>query len=706
MSLVGPTEARLLFGGDGRMLTRIIERIAEPRMVPAPLEVPELVDASAELRHWARLFERFDLEVADPSEAELRAPGLFPRFEDLIGAPRPSLVADVVAAFTGSTVVVQQNDMSFLASWAGAKDGASRVFYFHPNDWGVWPTDASLAGRLFRILQEEDRSEHAARRFTGEDEARYVSALKLYESNVRSDHLPPLSDPGRLFGRAEWLVRAILGVGRPFQSSMARAEPLRSFSTESAVFARHPHVALYWLWAQFFLGNATELSTTIALSADAVHPWVRQARAWMSAWLGGDRRRLGARTVSEIEETMEEIAEVAPPELFGSSRRRDVRRQRAVRLALDDRELDARADLELRAETDARAREALDLLDHLRSPGALPPPPTEEGLSVQAAIERLCELLDPGFEPLVDLRLERAAQVPDSHVDAGWGLLEASAALSPSLAAFDDKLRSVGTSHLGPRRMSELYRAIGRFSEEAATDRLLRAAHAWLAEVDDWIRTVPAEPVYQVLRRDVLPTHELIAKLLERATFTAANVDVCVEAARAAGRLRSQRAIEGLRRGVTLGLGRISDGGRADVARALWEVERHESARHFAARVEALVERWETAEDEDEVWTRQKDLAALMPGALPAAPDEPRLQDLLRVLVGSVTPRLRTHRPIPAETLETARALVEGVRRAEQPGLAFRLREWRKLSMVEQPSNRRALRRLQAEVQLLEEELL
>lgn len=705
MSLVGPTEARLLFGGDGRMLTLAVERIAEPRVVPAPLHVPDLAQASAEIRRWAQLFESHDLEVVDPAEVELRAPGLFPRFEDLVGSPRASLVADVVAAFTGSTVVAQQNDMSFLASWAGVKDGASRVFYFHPSDWGVWPTDASLSGRLFRILQEEDRPEHAAWRFEGEDEARYVSALKLYESMVWREGLPPLADPGRLFGRAEWLVRALVGVGRPYEASLARAAPLRIFSSESRSLARYPHLALYWLWAQFFLGNATELSTTIALTSAASHPWVQQSRAFMTAWMAGERRSLGARTASELADAVELVAAVAPPELFGSARRREVRRERSARQALDARETEARAALEARAVAEPGVREALDLIDQLRSPGALPPVPPN-GHDLQGAVDRLCELVDPGFDPLIDLRLERSAQVPDSHLDAGWGLLEVAAASSPDLAAFDRRLDRVGTAHFGPRRMAELYRAIARFDEDAATERLLEASYRWLEEVDDWIRSVPAEPVRQVLLRDVLPTHELIARLLERATFTAANVDVCVDAARAAGRLRSQRAIEGLRRAVGLGLGRISDGGRADVARALFEVERDGASRPFETRVDDLVARWEAAEDDDEVWGRQKDLAAVMPGALPAAPEHPRLQEVVRTLVGAVGPRLRSPRPVPAETVETARALAEAVRRAEQPGLAFRIREWKKIPFVETPSNQRAIERLRDELRRLEEEIL
>ncbi|NJK89398.1 MAG: hypothetical protein HC923_08315 [Myxococcales bacterium] len=81
--------------------------------------------------------------------------------------------------------------------------------------------------------------------------------------------------------------------------------------------------------------------------------------------------------------------------------------------------------------------------------------------------------------------------------------------------------------------MAELYRAYGRFPEDEATELLLRASRVWLAEVDDWIRITPAEAVLQTLERDTLGTHELIARILETTRFAAANVDVCVEAARA-----------------------------------------------------------------------------------------------------------------------------------------------------------------------------
>ncbi|NJK89397.1 MAG: hypothetical protein HC923_08310 [Myxococcales bacterium] len=82
------------------------------------------------------------------------------------------------------------------------------------------------------------------------------------------------------------------------------------------------------------------------------------------------------------------------------------------------------------------------------------------------------------------------------------------------------------------------------------------------------------------------------------------------------------------------------------------------------------------------------------------------MQDALRIVVDAVSPRLKSKKPVPAETLEVARAVVEGVRRSEQAGLAFRLREWSKATIGARPSNRGALARFRAELRRMEEEIL
>ncbi len=701
MSLVDAVEARALFGGEGHVLRRIVERIAQPRVVAVPLEVPELAHASEELRTWARLFERYDLEVVDPAETELRPPGLFPRWDDLLRGPRPSLIADVVGAFTSSVVIAQQDEMSFLASWSGTNDGASRIYYFHPSDWGVWPTDASLAGRLFRIVQEEDRPEFQHWRYDGPEEARLVSALKLYESRSGRQPLAGLDDPGGLFARAEWLVRALVGAGRPLTTTIGRALPLRGFAQESPRLEQRHHLALYWLWNHFFLGNDNELRAVLALTARHRHPWVEQSREWLTRWQEGDRQVLGGRSVAEIEETKEELSEVAPPELFSSNRRRAVRHRRSELEAFDQREWEARAPLEEAAARDPEVLEALELIDRLGRSGSLGPELEDDGRRGQQLVDRLCALVDERFTELIRIRVDRGRHVPDSHRDACWGLIEALAVLSSSLPEFQAALGEDGTRNFGPRRQAELYRAIGRFEEEAATDVLVNAADRWLLEVDDWIRVVPSEPVLQLLKRDVLPTHELIARLLERATYSAANVEVCVEAARAAGRLRSQRARAGLRRGVAERLGRVADGGRAAVSRALFEVERDEAGEFFERELDRHLQAWDVAADPDDVWVAQRDLAGLMPGALPSTADRASSQAVLQRLVESIGSRLRNRRSQSAETIESARSLVEAVRCSEQPGLAFRIRDWARISIVPRPSNRPAVQRFFGELEML-----
>ncbi|NJK89558.1 MAG: hypothetical protein HC923_09260 [Myxococcales bacterium] len=125
MTLVTQSEARSLFGGGGAVMRDIVARVAEPRETAAPLFVPEAETASLDVRSWISYFETHDLEVADPAEAELRTPGLFPSWSEHLEVARPSLFADVVGGFTASFVAVQQDEMSFLASWKGAAMGAA-----------------------------------------------------------------------------------------------------------------------------------------------------------------------------------------------------------------------------------------------------------------------------------------------------------------------------------------------------------------------------------------------------------------------------------------------------------------------------------------------------------------------------------------------------------------------------------------------------
>ncbi len=677
MRLVTQTEARSLFGGAGTLLQEIVERIATPRVAPVPQALPEALAPSPELEAWTDLYARHEIEVVDPGEVELRAPTAFDSWDRLLDDGCASWIADTVGVFTGATTIAQQDAMCFVASWAGTKDGASRVFYFHPHDWGLWPTDASIAGRLFRIVQEEDRPDMSWIRYEGEAEARLFSALKLYEASAERTALPSVHDPARWHRRSEWLITALTGYGRSLAASMERAAPLASFLDETEHLGRVPHVALYWLWSHFFADNRHELEVTLSLTEPCQAELVAATRAWMTDWIGGRARRLAGWEPSQLAGLVERVSALAPVQLFGPDRRRTVIASRSA--AIDAREADVRlrAPLEEAVRTEPDVQRVLGLLDHLSRGGAVPPGPGPRGEDPVRAMETVADLIDDRFEPWVLRRLERAALYNDGHQEASWGLVLAWSALAKSFDRFERELARIGTDRFGPRRKAELYRAYGRFTDSRATERLHRAARRWLAEVDDWIRMEPVEAVEQLLARDALETHEFIANLLESASFSFANVSVCVEAARAAGRLRSKRAVPGLRRAVRERLGRIGDGGRADVCSALYTVEGREAFSGFEGPVEQARRCWEGAADEDDGWSHQQDLGCLMAGALPSAPEHRPWVELTEALIREVGVRLLpTRRPGP-ETVAVARALVQAVRRAEHVGLARQLGRWK-----------------------------
>ncbi|MEM1023501.1 MAG: hypothetical protein AAF627_08695 [Myxococcota bacterium] len=703
MKLVTQKEARALFGGGGRMLDLLVERLAERRAVASPLALNRGLKPGAELQRWLELHGLFELEIADPAEAELRAPTAR-TMVDLLDPSDPGWVAEVVGLFTASTVVMQQEAMSFLASWVGTKDGSSRVFYFHPGDWGVWPTDGAIVARLFRVVQEEDRPEFAQLRFEGQEEARLTSGLKLYESITDGQRLPDKSDPGRLFARVEWLVQALTGLGQAPAEALTRAAPVARFLEESDLIPRLPHVALYWLWSHFLLGNAHELEVTLSLTEGVEDAFVVEARSWMRAWLSGRPQSLGPLEAEHFERVRRDISEEAPVELFGADRRRTVLTHRERALSQREEEALVRAPLEEAAAREPEVGRALQLMDHLSRGGAVPPRPFE-GMGAQEAMEAMAAAVDVRFAGLLELRLARASLHGDGHEEAGWGLLLALASVAPDLDGFEAALRRCGTERFGPRRRAELYRAYARFPDARATEVLTEAAERWLMQVDDWIRSEPSEAVQMLLQRDALQTHRFIARLLERASFTFANVDVCVEAARTAGRLRSQRSIAGLERAVRERLGRVADGGRTDVAVALAQVQGEAGAPFFRELVAGLRARWESSEEEDEAWETQVELACALAGALPCAPGDPELSALVRSLAETVEGRLGRKRPPPPETLEMATSLVLAAQGAQDPALARRMSLWSE-GFRRTRSNAKAAGRLDAARMKLAEDLL
>lgn len=644
-----------------------------------------------EMVAWIQTFEDWEMEVADPADAELKAPGEKQSLTALVEAQGPSWIADFVAYFIDATVVVQQDAMSYLASLAGTPSGVSKVYYFHPNDWGLWPTDPSLTTRLFRIVQEEERPELGHTRIEGLEDEQHQTALKLFETLEKDQALPALRDPARLWPRMDWLVHALLGVGADFRLELDRAAPFSVYAEEAPHLATHPHLASYWVLAHHFFDNREALQDAMSRTEACEEPVLEHTRAFVQDLQAGRRTRLGEHDTAGFAALKQEILQRAPLAVFEASAKARVNALKADLAGDTELEASQRAQLEDASRREPLVREALLLLDHLAVGGAISPEPApvHGGLPVDEAIDRLAELMDPRFYALVRARLQRALHVGDSHQDASWGLLCAWAAVAEDYDAFLGLLAEAGTDNLGPRRMKELYRAHGRFDDPRATEVLVDGAKKWLSEMNDWIRMVPDEPVLQLLLRDSLDTHRVIAALLERANFSAANWGVCVAAAKAAGEFKSKRAVPGLRRAVELRLGRIDDGSRSTVVKALVAAEGQACLPFLRSLFDWSLDEWENADDEDRE-AHQKDLACYLSGLLVLAPEDAKVLAVARRLLELFQLKLGKKRTPRRDLIAAAAGILDGIRVGEVRSLVDSVQPYQGLEFRQTASTRSA----------------
>ena len=521
--------------------------------------------------------------------------------------------------------------------------------------------------------------------------------MPRFEDATRDDPLPGYLDPQLLFPRANWIVHALLGVGRAWSVDVAHAAPLSDFDRERPLLSEWPHIAAYWLWSHYLLGNHDDLETVLQVTAEMPSPVVVESRSVLGELLDGRRIKLGGRDRPAFETLQTELQDLAPKEALTRAAQRRVARRKDNRTREKNAQRAARATLEKAAKAEPLVQEALLLLDHLGSGGAAAPgpAPVHGGLSVDAAMDRLAELMDPRFRPLILARLGKSMKRADTHKDAGWGLILAWSALAEGLDEFDEVLDGFGRKHLGTRRNRELYRAYGRFDDPRATRILSQGARAWLLEVDDWIRMAPSEPLLQLIKRDTLQTHEVIARLLETATFSPANWDECVAAAVAAGELGSRRAVNGLRRAVTEQLGRVDDGGRAKVVRALVQAD-PDALPFLRARFDARRDAWRNAAGDD-LLEPQRDLACLLTGLLPLAPDDPAIRATAEMLLARLRRVLTPRRTPRIDILAAAAAIIEGVRDGQVQSLKPSVMAFTEVKFKETPSTTkrgRALREL------------
>ena len=174
-------EACEVFAGPDPIMDTIAARFAVPRYPRIRLRrtahATQGFAFGADLDRWLALFETFEMEAADPGETELMPPAWGTGLFGLVEPSGPARTAAALGFFSASSVIVQQDGLSYLASWASTDRNASRVYYFHPHDWGLWPTDGSLTARLFRLVQEEDRPNFSDIRFPALEAERLQTAL-------------------------------------------------------------------------------------------------------------------------------------------------------------------------------------------------------------------------------------------------------------------------------------------------------------------------------------------------------------------------------------------------------------------------------------------------------------------------------------------------------------------------------------------------
>ncbi len=669
--LASEQEAQEAFGGQGSLLGELVEAFVPLREAPLQIAAEALKQngqrPSAELNLWMQYFERYELEVIDPCGVELRAPGEIQSLEALLQSQSPAWIADLLGFFTASTVIAQQDEMSYLASWAGTPAGTSRIYYFHPSDWGLWPTDPSISARLYRFFRQDSLDELSLYPLDPEQAAQWDQGLKVYEAQVESHHLPEHLNPKLLLGRVNWLVHALLGIGREWSRDLLVSATYSDFQKEKEYLAQWPHLSSYWLWSHYLLGNREALFKTLEITEKSQHPVVQDSRKAVRMLSVGRKTKFAGQDTSVWQALAGQIQAKAPLAVF-EPRQKEVEINRRQRISDEaESEAIAWAKLQQSAGEEPLVEESLLLLAHLGTGSAAPPAKIDlhGGLEADQAIDRLAEIVDERFRPVVVGRLRRAARHGDTHRDAGWGLILAWAALAEDLDEFEAILERCGTGNFGPRRLRELYRAYGYFDDPRATEILAQAAKKWMLELDDWIRMAPEEPLRQLLKRDSLYTHQLCAEILRRARFSAANWDICVEVAKTAGRLNIRRALPGLRRAVSERLGRVDDGGRAQVVAALIEVDPENSYSVLYQEFEETLAAWEASEDEDDIFNHQKDLAAVCRGLLALRPQETKVLEVSAALLQVFRLRMGPKRRPRKEVLASVIALFQGIKAGE-----------------------------------------
>jgi hypothetical protein len=625
----------------------------------APAERAHGIELGPELRAYILAFERYELETSEVTSAELRSPDATVSLRAAAEIEDLSALASLLGLFAGASVIGEQDEVCYLASWSPTASGVSKIYHFHPDDWGLWPTDPSISVRLTRwaekILEPETIEKYSTLR-----------ASQLHET------LDPLLDPERIFPRLAWLIHFFVGLGGDFAAELAHAGTIRDYLAEKELISARPNLALYWLWSHHALGNEEELKEVLRLTENMTATLVLESRGLVQALEDGREVSLGMRQGSTWGTLREQVREAGHGELFSArAKKRLEDRDRSAMSTLGEEER-AFATLREAATREGRVKEALELYSFFEEGGALKENiiQVRYGLDLDQAIDKFAALIDARFKTPLMLALRRAAKYPDASPHATHGLYISLSKLVKSFEELEQLVEAVGTPQLGPRRWRELCRAYGKFPDERATKKLAAIAEKTLGELESWEPKAPKEAVYALLSRDAPEAEAVVVELLEKASYSGANAAMCLAAVETAERIRSKRAVPGLARAIEKDLGRIDDGGRERVVRALVACAGPEAAPILERAIAARVERWEADADQEASYVFfHKDVAVHLGGWLEAAPDEARAIAKTREVLARFFVELGSGKKARRDLLYAILALFRGIARSGAYGL-------------------------------------
>ncbi len=154
-----------------------------------------------------------------------------------------------------------------------ADDGsASRVYFFDHEEWTLHLAHYSISEFLHA-------NTFAAGSGPFNADTRDAHTLKF---RTKASKRKLTDDPLRLHARTEWLANLLGDKDLDELAEMlANAPSAAAWKTEKKLIASAPHLAIYWLWAHWALGNRAELEEARTLVKRSKNALVRSLLPWV-----------------------------------------------------------------------------------------------------------------------------------------------------------------------------------------------------------------------------------------------------------------------------------------------------------------------------------------------------------------------------------------------------------------------------------------